>query len=93
MAIINKLRLRQYLDLNYNVLFSGRHGVGKTEVIKTTFEEAGLRWKYFSAATLDPWVDFVGVPKVIDDGIHPPHLDLVKPLFIVNDNVDAFFFR
>jgi MoxR-like ATPase len=45
MAIINKLRLEQYLKLNYNVLFSGRHGVGKTEVIKSVFEGAGLRWK------------------------------------------------
>lgn len=92
MAIINKNRLRQYLDLKYNVLFSGRHGVGKTETIKSVFEEAGLRWKYFSAATLDPWVDFVGVPKVVDSD-RGQHLDLIKPLFIANDEVDAFFFR
>lgn len=91
MAIINKLRLEQYLKLKYNVLFSGRHGVGKTEVIKSVFEDAGLRWKYFSASTLDPWVDFVGVPKVIDrDG--STYLDLIRPKFIQDDEVDAIFF-
>ena len=91
MAVINKLRLEQYLRLNYNVLFSGRHGVGKTMVIKDVFESAGLRWKYFSASTLDPWVDFVGVPKVIDkDG--KTYLDLIRPKFIQDDEVDAIFF-
>ena len=91
MSIINKLRLEQYLKLNYNVLFSGRHGVGKTMVIKDVFESAGLRWKYFSASTLDPWVDFVGVPKVIDrDG--QTYLDLVRPKFIQDDEIDAIFF-
>ena len=91
MAVINKLRLEQYLRLNYNVLFSGRHGVGKTMVVKDVFESAGLRWKYFSASTLDPWVDFVGVPKVIDkDG--KTYLDLVRPKFIQDDEVDAIFF-
>jgi len=91
MAVINKLRLEQYLRLNYNVLFSGRHGVGKTMVIKDVFESAGLRWKYFSASTLDPWVDFVGVPKVIDkDG--KTYLDLIRPKFIQDDEIDAIFF-
>ncbi len=92
MAIINKIRLEQYLKLNYNVLFSGRHGVGKTMVIKDVFESAGLRWKYFSASTLDPWVDFVGVPKVIDEAGKAPYLDLIRPKFIQDDEVDAIFF-
>ena len=91
MAIIDKLKLDQYLGLNYNVLFSGRHGVGKTMVIKDVFESAGLRWKYFSASTLDPWVDFVGVPKVVEkDG--KSTLELIRPAFIENDEVDAIFF-
>lgn len=89
--IINKPKLEKYLRLNYNVLFSGRHGVGKTMVIKDVFESAGLRWKYFSASTLDPWVDFVGVPKVVDkDG--QTYLDLIRPKFIQDDEVDAIFF-
>ena len=74
-------------------MFSGRHGVGKTAIIKDVFERAGLRWKYFSCSTLDPWVDFVGVPKVVEPPGKSPHLDLIRPLFIQEDLVDAFFFR
>ena len=60
-------------------------------VIKDVFESAGLRWKYFSASTLDPWVDFVGVPKVVDkDG--KTYLDLIRPKFIQDDEVEAIFF-
>lgn len=103
MAIINKDRLRQYLDLNYNILFSGEHGVGKTTVIQQVFDEAKLKSLYFSAATLDPWVDFVGVPKVIEREIAwlGPHgsdkkiertLELVRPAFIERDEVQAIFF-
>ena len=34
---------------NFNVLFEGERGVGKTSIIHKTFEKAGLRVKYFSA--------------------------------------------
>lgn len=92
-AIINQARLRQYLKLNYNVLFIGLHGVGKTAVIKSAFTEAyGDRWKYFSASTLDPWVDFVGVPKSVDDPKGGQYLDLIRPKFIKYDEVEAIFF-
>lgn len=91
MSVISKLRLKQYLDLNLNVLMIGLHGVGKTSVIKEIVEEAGLRWKYFSASTLDPWVDFVGVPKVVEQN-NKDVLKLVRPLFIENDEVEFIFF-
>lgn len=96
MALINQARLDLYLKHNYNVLFSGLHGVGKTAIVKQTFETAGLRWKYFSASTLDPWVDFVGVPRVIEQnnaaGGVDRHLELIRPSYIQNDEVDALFF-
>jgi len=92
MAIINKIKLAKYLALDYNVLFRGLHGVGKTAIIKEVFEAAGLRWRYFSAATLDPWVDFVGVPKVIDNPNGTSELKLIRPSFIEHDEVDAIFF-
>jgi len=92
MALINKASLRQYLKLNYNVLFIGLHGVGKTTIVKEVFTEMyGDRWRYFSASTLDPWVDFVGVPKVIGEG-DDAVLDLIRPKFIKNDEVEAIFF-
>lgn len=89
---MNKTRLKQYLDLRYNVLFSGRHGVGKTSVIKDVFEKAGVTWKYWSASTMDPWVDFIGVPKVINDPEYGDHLSLVQPLFMKLDEIEVFFF-
>lgn len=91
MGLLNKQRLKQYLSLNYNVLFSGHHGVGKTAIIKEIFEESGMRWKYFSCSTLDPWVDFVGIPKVIERPNKPPHLDLIRPLFIQDDDIDCLY--
>lgn len=51
----------------FNVCFVGQHGVGKTAMVKSCFERGGLKqgdtYLYFSGSTLDPWVDFVGVPK------------------------------
>ena len=92
MAVINKARLAQYLSNDYNVLMIGLHGIGKTETIKQLFTERfDNRWRYFSASTLDPWVDFVGIPKPVEteDGTY---LDLIRPKFIQNDEIEAIFF-
>jgi hypothetical protein len=80
-----------WIENNLNVLMIGRHGVGKTAVIKEAFERHNLRWKYFSASTMDPWVDFVGVPKEKhENGVS--YLDLVLPKSFANDEVEAIFF-
>jgi hypothetical protein len=77
---------------NLNVLLRGRHGVGKTAMIKQAFNDAGLRWKYYSAPTMDPWVDFIGVPKEKTDEKGNTYLDLVRPKDLALDEVDAVFF-
>ena len=63
-------RLKKHFDVESNVLITGAHGVGKTSIIKQVFEDNGLvlneSWLYFSGSTLDPWVDFIGIPKEID---------------------------
>ena len=57
-----------WIKNNQNVLFLGKHGVGKTAIVKEAFERHNLKYRYFSASTMDPWVDFIGVPKeTIDD--------------------------
>ena len=89
MSIINKARLHQYLKLEYNVLFSGAHGTGKTTVIKEVFEEAGLVYKYFSASTMDPWCDLVGIPRILDKN-GTSSLEMIRPEFL--ENVDALIF-
>ena len=85
-------QMEKWIDAELNVLFVGEHGVGKTAMVKEAFENKGLKWKYFSASTMDPWVDFIGVPKekVREDGVSV--LELVRPLDFAYDNVEALFF-
>jgi hypothetical protein len=92
---INKLKF--YLDNNLNVLLEGKHGVGKTAMIKQVFESAGLvlgeSYLYFSAATLDPWTDLIGVPKETLDPSGNRVLDFVRPRALSDSSkVQAIFF-
>lgn len=94
--MIRDEKLDFWLMNGFNVLFVGKHGVGKTATINACFTRNGLvlgeTFLYFSAATLDPWVDLVGVPKerAGDDGI--PYLDLVRPRPLAAGTVRALFF-
>lgn len=92
--IINEDLLKLYAQNNFNVLLSGRHGVGKTEIIKSVFNSAfGVdNWAYFSASTMDAWVDFIGVPKAVDDGNGNMVLDLIRPARFQNGQIQALFF-
>lgn len=89
--------LKEYAKEGYNVLLSGKHGVGKTAIIKEVFGEVFGKqqenWKYYSASTMDPWVDFIGIPKnyTKDDGrevftIIPPED------FTGEEEIQALFF-
>lgn len=84
--------LQHALDNNLNVLFIGKHGCGKTSIVKNTFEKAGLNWRYFSASTMDPWVDFIGVPKSVTRKDGTQVLELIKPAEFADDKVEALFF-
>lgn len=70
----------------FNVLLEGNHGVGKTCMVNEVFNKLGWVWKYFSASTIDPWVDLVGVPKE-KNGV----LELVRPANLDFDNIEAIF--
>lgn len=70
----------------FNVLLVGSHGVGKTAMVKEVFDRLGWVWKYFSASTIDPWVDLVGVPKE-KNGV----LELIRPATLDFDNIEAIF--
>lgn len=41
-------KLSWWIDHRLNVLFRGRHGVGKTAIVQQAFNRAGLRWQRFS---------------------------------------------
>lgn len=94
-TVIRDEKLDFWLKNNLNVLFKGKHGVGKTSMIVSCFERAGLilneTFLYFSTPTLDPWVDFVGVPKETQNGDGVKYLDLVRPKVFAYDQVEAIF--
>ncbi len=89
--MITDAKLKFWIDNNLNVLFIGEHGVGKTARVKEAFDNAGLKWLYFSAATLDPWVDFIGIPKETQDENGTKYIELVRPRPFAYDEVEAIF--
>tara|TARA_Y100001933_G_scaffold265165_1_gene336249 strand:+ start:3498 stop:5051 length:1554 start_codon:yes stop_codon:yes gene_type:complete len=80
-----------WIKNDLNVLLRGKHGVGKTAMVTDAFERNNLKYKYFSAATMDPWVDFIGVPKEMSDDNGDSYLDLVRPKEFQDDEVEAIF--
>jgi hypothetical protein len=83
-------KLLFWIEKNYNVLLEGKHGVGKTALITRAFTDAGLKYAYFSGSTMDPFIDFVGVPIKIDtkDG---SYIELIRPQNIADGNIEAIF--
>jgi len=89
--IVSDDKLDFWIKNNLNVLFIGKHGVGKTSIVLQAFERNNLKWKYFSCSTLDPWVDFIGVPREQKDQNGQSYLDLVRPLEWTTDGIQAIF--
>lgn len=85
-------KMQLWLKCKYNVLFEGPHGVGKTSLMTQAFKDAGLCYKYFSASTIDPWVDFVGVPKEVKHSNGKTYLELIRPREFEDDEIDIIFF-
>ena len=73
-------KINFWIEHNQNVLFIGKHGCGKTSLVKEAFEKYNLNYRYFSASTMDPWVDFVGVPKENTSNKIPDQIELIKEL-------------
>jgi hypothetical protein len=90
--MVSEANLDFWIKNNYNVLFRGKRGCGKTAMILEAFKRNNLRWLYFSTPTMDPYVDLIGVPKekVIENG--KSYLDFVRPKALEDDEVDAIFF-
>lgn len=89
--------LKLYAENKLNVLMTGKHGVGKTAVIKKVFTELygpiNVGWMYFSASTLDPWVDLIGIPKNFTDASGDEVFKIIPPShFTGKENVKAIFF-
>jgi hypothetical protein len=90
MANINK-KLDFYVEQGLNVLLIGGQGVGKSSLVLDCFQRNNLKYLYLSAATMDPWVDFVGIPKERKDPDGNSYLELIRPKVIAADEVEAIF--
>lgn len=89
--MVSSKDLNFWIKNNYNILFIGEAGVGKTSMVLDAFSRHNLKWQYYSASTMDPWVDLIGVPKEVKDEKGEPVLDLIKPKQWQEDNVEAVF--
>lgn len=78
--------LDDWIRTSQNVLLVGPHGIGKTEQVLAAMKRNGIKYAYFSASTMDPFVDFVGVPRVVEDK-NGRWLDFVKPKVFANDDI------
>jgi hypothetical protein len=87
--------MTSWINNNFNVLFHGRHGVGKTSMVFESFHnkgwELGTDYLYFSAATIDPWVDLIGVPTKVQNELGEDVIKLIRPENINNRSIKAFF--
>lgn len=79
-------QLKQYMEASKNILIAGEAGTGKTEMLRTAAEELGLRMKYYSSSTLDPFADLVGIPvpntvtKIVEY-YRPKEIDQAQVIF------------
>lgn len=85
MSVIPKIDF--YVQNKMNVILVGDHGVGKTYGLLEAAGKHGLKVKYYSCATLDPFTDLVGVPYPTEDG---KELNMIRPRAI--DEADIVFF-
>ncbi len=94
-SVPSNATLDNWIKNSYNVLFHGRHGVGKTSMVFDAFKRAGWEigrdFLYFSAATIDPWVDLIGVPARITNEKGEEVLKLIRPATIDNESIKVFF--
>lgn len=80
-------RVKAYIENEMNVLISGPAGTGKTSILQEAVKQLGMKMKYFSAQTLDPYVDLTGVP--VPD-LKNKTLELLRPREI--DEADVIMF-
>ena len=90
--LISKIekRLHLYANLNQNVLLTGRHGVGKTSIINSVFQQLGYKYIYLSGATIDPHIHLIGIPSLNKES-GDKFFELYPPEFLAEDKIDAIF--
>lgn len=88
--MINQKLLQTYIQNEFNILLQGQHGVGKTMILTQACDSLGLNLKYYSASSLDPYTDLVGIPEFITNDEGQRVIRSVRPQEI-NDAEVVFF--
>lgn len=60
--------VKTYMETGANVLLVGAHGIGKTSILKQAADELGWTMAMFNGATIDPYIDLLGIPVASGDG-------------------------
>ena len=84
-------KIECYLDKEIRtILIEGHLGIGKTEIIKNICNKRyPKRWKYYSGATMDPFIDLIGCPtKCTDPKTNKDYLKLITPKCWADDEVE-----
>lgn len=89
--MIREEKLDFWLKNNQNVLLIGKHGVGKSTMVLEAFKRAKLKYLYFSGSTMDPFVDFCGVPIKTTDSEGHDSIELILPKYIDANSIEAIF--
>lgn len=73
------IKMKKWLEKEYNVMFRGLHGIGKTVSAVSFLESNNIKYRYFSCSTLNPWLHFIGLPKenVRENGEY--YIDYILP--------------
>lgn len=78
-----------------NALLIGSHGTGKTTIVSELFDKhfgkKNKDWFYFSASTLDPFLDFVGCPSMGELENGEKTIDMIRPKIFCGDGPKAIF--
>lgn len=80
----------KYMKNGFNLLLIGPHGTGKTETVMQIAQEAGMKLKIFNCATLDPYIDLIGVPVPEKDGDGDSELHMVRSSVL--EDTEVIFF-
>lgn len=81
--------IKEAIKHNENVFLVGPHGVGKTFMVKKAVDEGGWNMIHMDASLIDPYIDLVGIPEVMEENgkkvlkqVRKDNLDDVEVLFI-----------
>lgn len=87
--MISEKELADYLSHGFSVLLEGRHGTGKTAIVKEACDSLGWKLKSYTVSLMDPYIDLVGIPVPRTDENGKEYMKLLRPKDI--EDADVIF--